>query len=108
MANGFKTGGRQKGTENKITSDIRDKFNQLLNDNLDTLDNDLKALEPKDRINAILQLSKFVIPQLKATEINQVNPVESPKINIIHLGEGKEPNINKGDINICFTEGCKS
>ena len=107
MANGFKTGGRQKGTENKITSDIRDKFNQLLNDNLDTLDNDLKALEPKDRINAILQLSKFVIPQLKATEINQVNPVESPKINIIHLGEGKEPSLNKEGVNICFTEGCK-
>ncbi|WP_262892212.1 hypothetical protein [Faecalibacter rhinopitheci] len=41
MANGFKSGGRVKGTENKITSDIREKFNQLLNDNIDTLYSDL-------------------------------------------------------------------
>ena len=103
MANGFKSGGRVKGTENKITSDIREKFNQLLNDNIDTLDSDLKSLAPKDRINALLQLSKFVIPQLKSTEINQLNPSEASKINIIYMGEGREPVVNNEEINICFT-----
>lgn len=107
MANGFKTGGRKKGVENKVTSDIREKFNQLLTDNLETISDDLKELSPKDRINALLQLSKFVIPQLKSTEINQVNPIESPKINIIHLGSGEEPLQTENEISICFTEGAK-
>lgn len=83
MANGFKTGGRGKGTENKVTSDIREKFNQLLIDNLEAISDDIKALSPKDRINILLQLSKFIVPQLKATEISTNLEFESPKINII-------------------------
>lgn len=87
MANGFKTGGRKKGTENKITTDIREKFNQLLSDNINCLDEDLKALEPKERINAILQLSKFVIPQLKTIEQTNINQLDEennkPEIKII-------------------------
>ena len=83
MANGFKSGGRVKGVENKVTSDIREKFNQLLNDNLETISNDIKALSRKDRINVLLQLSKFVLPQLKATELTNNNTLETPKINIV-------------------------
>ena len=105
MANGFKTGGRKKGVENKVTSDIREKFNQLLTDNLETISDDLKALSPKDRINALLQLSKFVIPQLKSTEISSNNAFETPKINIIHLGSEDEPLQTENEISICFTEG---
>ena len=91
MANGFKSGGRSKGTNNKITSDIREKFNQLLTDNLETISEDLKELSPKDRINILLQLSKFVIPQLKSTELTTSFEHESPKINIVFLGNGDEP-----------------
>lgn len=66
------------------------------------MSDDLKALSPKDRINALLQLSKFVIPQLKSTEISNPNENEPPKINIIYMGEGKEPNLNNDDLNIYF------
>ena len=83
MANGFKSGGRKKGVENKVTSDIREKFNQLLTDSLETISDDLKELSPKDRINLLLQLSKFILPQLKATELTNNNTFETPKINIV-------------------------
>ncbi len=83
MANGFKSGGRKKGVENKVTSDIREKFNQLLTDSLETISDDLKELSPKDRINVLLQLSKFILPQLKATELTNNNTFETPKINIV-------------------------
>ncbi|MFV0227475.1 hypothetical protein OBK05_07240 [Empedobacter falsenii] len=101
MANGFKTGGRKKGVENKVTSDIREKFNQLLTDNLETISDDLKELSPKDRINVLLQLSKFVLPQLKSTEITTNLESESPKINIIYSEDKPQP--NEKDINISFT-----
>lgn len=72
MANttGQKFGGRKKGTANKVTDKIRGHFEKLLSKNLNKLQTDLDALEPKDRIKAMLELAKFVIPTLKATEID--------------------------------------
>ncbi len=64
-----KTGGRQKGSSNKATSKVRDSFTKLLEDNLEQLKEDFKELEPKDRIKLFLDLSKYVVPQLKQTDI---------------------------------------
>jgi hypothetical protein len=75
MATGIKTGGRTKGTPNKTTSEIREHYQSLITSNLDLLDNDLKALEPVQRLKMIIELSKFVLPTLKATDLT-VNEVE--------------------------------
>lgn len=63
-----KTGGRAKGTPNKATAELRERFTSLLESNFDTIQSDLNTLEPKDRIKTILEISKFVIPTLKAVE----------------------------------------
>ena len=75
MANntGIKFGGRKKGTPNKTTSELREYFNLLLNDNLEQLKIDIKELDPKERINVMLKISEFIIPKLKATDINLMN-----------------------------------
>ena len=89
MANntGQKFGGRTKGTPNRNTDEIRQNFQLLIENNLETLESDLKELEPKDRIKAILELSKFVLPILRATELstrtdNKFQPI------MINLGSG--------------------
>lgn len=64
-----KAQGRPKGSSNKATSKVRDSFTNLLEDNLEQLKEDFKDLEPKDRIKLFLDLSKYVIPQLKQTEV---------------------------------------
>jgi hypothetical protein len=71
MANstGQKFGGRTKGTANKTTAEIREHFQNLVSNNLEQLDNDLKSLEPLQRLKMIIELSKFVVPTLKATEL---------------------------------------
>lgn len=73
MANttGNKFGGRTKGTPNKITTELRDKFKLLVENNIDNLQMDLDELEPKDRIKTILDISKFILPTLKSTELIQ-------------------------------------
>lgn len=75
MANntGQKFGGRTKGVLNKDTAEIRNSFQLLIEDNLKQLEQDLKALEPKDRVKAILDLSKFIIPTMRATELNDIS-----------------------------------
>ncbi len=82
MATGIKTGGRTKGTPNKTTIEIREKYQLLIEETLEQLNEDIKTLEPKDRIKVIIELSKFVIPTLKATELaiddnsSNFNPVQ--------------------------------
>ena len=69
MARGIKTGGRTKGTPNKTTSEIREHFQNLITENLGQLNQDLKSLEPLQRLKMIIELSKFVVPTLKATDL---------------------------------------
>ena len=86
MAIGTKTGGRTKGTPNRTTSEIREQFQKLINDNLEQLQEDLKVLEPKERIKSIIELSKFVVPTLKATELS----TDKEKFeSIIRIGYGQ-------------------
>ena len=75
MANntGQKFGGRTKGATNKDTAEIREHFQLLIKNNLEQLENDLKELKPFERIKVILELAKFVIPLLKATELSTAN-----------------------------------
>jgi hypothetical protein len=91
MATGIKTGGRTAGTLNKTTAEIREHYQNLVSNNLEQLDSDLKSLEPLQRLKMIIELSKFVVPTLKATELtttgteNGFNPI------VINLGTGISP-----------------
>jgi hypothetical protein len=71
MANttGKKFGGRTKGAANRTTTEIRERFQNLVSNNLEQLNDDLKSLEPLHRLKMIIELSKFVVPTLKATEL---------------------------------------
>ncbi len=77
-----KATGRPKGSSNKATSKVRDSFTKLLEDNLEQLKSDFKELEPKDRIKLFLDLSKYVVPQLKQTDVTtkgkeiSISPIE--------------------------------
>lgn len=80
MANttGKKFGGRSKGTPNKTTAQIRNEFQILISNNIEALQKDIDLLEPKDRIKTIIELSKFVLPTLKAVEVTEID-TDKPK-----------------------------
>jgi hypothetical protein len=96
MANttGKKFGGREKGTPNKTTEEIRERFQLLISDNLEKLQEDLTTLDPDKRLKYIIELSKFVIPTLKATDIKATG--ELPQF-IINLGSGINPEEDEKD-----------
>jgi hypothetical protein len=60
--------GRKKGSLNRNTTGIKDNLTLLINSNMLTLDKDLRLLSPKDRVRAIIDLCKFVVPTLKAID----------------------------------------
>jgi hypothetical protein len=84
MATGTKTGGRTAGTLNKTTTEIRAHFQNLVSDNLEQLNEDLKTLDPLQRLKMIIELSKFVVPTLKATEFS----TDSKENFVIRVGYG--------------------
>jgi len=78
MANltGQKFGGRKAGVKNKDLTDVRAKFQLLIDNNIDALQSDLDCLKPLDRIKAIIELSKFCLPTLKAIDSIDTNDKE--------------------------------
>ena len=70
---------RKTGDYGKNTKEIRERFKQLIEGSLPTLEQDLKTLRSVDRIKAIIDLSKFVIPQLKAMDLQTNVNLQSEK-----------------------------
>lgn len=54
------------GVPNRATAEVREYFKLLIQGNLERMQSDLDSLEPKDRLQILIQLSKFVLPQLQA------------------------------------------
>jgi len=87
MANttGKKYGGRTKGAVNHSTAEIRQHYQNLVSDNLEQLKDDLKKLEPLQRLKIIIELSKFIVPTLKAIDVTNdaVNTFKPITVNIV-------------------------
>ena len=65
-----KTGGKTKGTPNKATSSVRDKFAQLLEGySIELMTKDLKSVEPVERLRIVTGLAEFIIPKMNRTEV---------------------------------------
>lgn len=67
MANttGKKHGGREKGTPNKLTKELRNVLKDIIYNELETLDEKLEELEPKERIELIIKLLPYTLPKLQ-------------------------------------------
>jgi hypothetical protein len=60
-----KTGGRMRGTPNRVTTDLRTWINDVLNNNRATFEADLQRLEPQQRLPLLLKLLDFAVPKWK-------------------------------------------
>ena len=55
--------GRPKGTANKLTREARELIGQALKKGLESFEEDLATLEPKDRLNVLAKFAAFIIPR---------------------------------------------
>ena len=69
MANttGKKFGGRQKGTPNKLTKEIRALLKNIINEELEALQDKLELLDTKQRLEIMIKLLPYVLPRVNPT-----------------------------------------
>ncbi len=79
MANttGKKFGGRVKGTPNKTTLEIKNLMQSFISENIEKLQSDFDALEPKDRLAFFERALRFILPTQQTQELNINNLSES-------------------------------
>lgn len=65
-----KTGGRQTGSPNKVTADIKSRITALIDDHFDTISDDMATLEPKDRIAAYQRFMEYVLPKQREQKVD--------------------------------------
>ena len=76
-----KTGGRQAGTPNKVTGTLKDFISNLIENNREQIEADLKKLQPKDRLMILERLLQYVIP--KQNDITSPELPQSLKVEIV-------------------------
>ena len=78
MANntGKKYGGRQKGTPNKLTKEIRTVLKDLIYKELDEIKEHLDSLEPKQRIEIVIKLIPYVLLKVESISYPTNEPLD--------------------------------
>lgn len=64
-----KTGGRQKGTQNKTTTITKEILNDIAEGIRPQLAKDIMSLDPRDRIATFLKLVEFVVPKPQRLDV---------------------------------------
>lgn len=76
--------GRPPGTENKVTSKIKEGFQKLLEDNLPQLQDDLNQMRPVERANFLKDLAEYILP--KRSRVDEEGNSENVKLITVITG----------------------
>lgn len=73
---GRKYGGRQKGTPNKVTKELRSLLKEVLYNELEGLEERLQELTPIERITVMTKLMPYVFPKLDSISHTTNEPMD--------------------------------
>ena len=86
-----KTGGRKKGSSNKITVAVKECISKMLTDytNSETFMEDFAQLEPKERLMIAEKLMNYVVPKMQSVAVEDVNKDKNSTVAmLIQLRDG--------------------
>lgn len=75
----------REGVPNKATNEVRKAFQLLVENNLPQMQTDLDSLEPKERIKFMLDMAKFILPQLQSISIDDLREKEVQGFNVLTI-----------------------
>lgn len=75
MAKGIKTGGRDQGTPNLLTKEMRTILKGIIANELKTLPETIQKLEPEKRIEILIKLLPYIMPKVEAVPMTTGEPL---------------------------------
>jgi hypothetical protein len=81
----FKTGGRSKGTPNKLTNEVRTILIHFLDSKIDEVMDLWSDLDNREKISMFLQLAKIILPKQIPDHIIDYEESLMHKIDFSHL-----------------------
>ena len=75
MAAGTKTGGRQKGTPNKLTKELRALLKDLIHAELEQMPYHLDKLDAKERLELLIKLMPYAVPKVETVKATAGEPI---------------------------------
>lgn len=75
MAKGIKTGGRQQGTPNRLTKEIRSVLKDFVHKEMEMLPDHIETLENEARIQLLIKIIPFVLPRIKEVSHKDDEPI---------------------------------
>ena len=84
MAKGYKTGGREAGTPNKSTDELRITIQSFIENNIESMQSNFDQLEAKDKLLFIEKMLNYSLPKLKQVELtNDPDAISSEDLDLI-------------------------
>lgn len=75
-----KTGGRKAGTPNRVTGTVKEWIASIIDGNRQQFENDLKDLEPGERVKIISNLLQYVTPKMQSISPDEMLDAEYKKL----------------------------
>tara|TARA_B110000977_G_scaffold199957_1_gene288879 strand:+ start:27 stop:269 length:243 start_codon:yes stop_codon:yes gene_type:complete len=78
MANttGNKYGGREKGTPNRMTKELRTLLKDILYQELEEIQERLELLKPKERLELLIKLMPYALPKVTSISHKTNEPLD--------------------------------
>ena len=74
MAKGVKTGGREPGTPNRLTKDLRTSLKNIFANEFEKIPELLESLQPKEKIEILIKIMPFVLPKIESVKMQSGEP----------------------------------
>ena len=75
-----KTGGRKKGTPNRISGTVKEWIASIIDTNRNKFEEDLELLEPGERVRVISNLLQYVTPKMQSVSPSEMLDAEYRKL----------------------------
>jgi len=88
MAKGFKTGGREHGTPNKITGELREVLKTALESELNNINDYFNNIEaPEKKLELLSKFLPYIIPKLNTIEMEGNPPPAIKGITFVNVSK---------------------
>jgi hypothetical protein len=71
-----KTGGRSKGTPNRLTKDIRLKLKDFVFNEIDNISDTINRLESEKRLEFLIKVLPFCLPKVENVHYSESEPFD--------------------------------